>query len=149
VYSFVNDNTYKDNSLYGIYQSEALTRDKYIIYKQSIDSNIKTYLATIDGVTDGFWDYNVGKGEKYKYIVETMPNETSESVKSVSLETAYFANPNWNYWSICDIEKSLDYTEVSGVDIYIPSDTVFLMMGNINSGSINDNIKTIKYDTLG
>lgn len=149
VYSFVNNDTYKDGILYGTYQSSALTRDKYIIYRQSMQSDVKTFLATIDGVTDGVWDYNVGTGEKYKYIVETMPSNDADSVNAISLETPYFVNPNWAYWSICDIDKSLDVTQESGVDVYVPSDTVFMMKGNIDVGSINDNIKTIKYDTLG
>ena len=149
VYSFVNNNMYRNNSLCGIYQSDVLSRDKYNIYRQPIHSNVKTFLATIDGVTDGFWDYNLSKGEKYKYIVETMPSEKTQNINAVSLETPHFVNPNWTYWSICDIEKSLTTTENSGVDVFVPSDIVFMIKGNVNIGSINDNLNIIKYNTLG
>jgi hypothetical protein len=78
-----------------------------------------------------------------------MPSDQAINAYPISLETPYFVNPNWSYWSICDIEKSIEHTEDSNTDIYIPSDTVFLIKGNVNIGSINDNLKTIKYDTLG
>jgi hypothetical protein len=37
----------------------------------------------------------------------------------------------------------------SGVDVYKPSNQVFHIKANVDAGQINDNLKTIKYDTLG
>jgi hypothetical protein len=34
-------------------------------------------MATIDGVTNGFYDYNISGNQKYKYIVETDPSNDS------------------------------------------------------------------------
>jgi hypothetical protein len=33
--------------------------------------------------------------------------------------------------------------------MYVPNDSIFIMKNNVNIGSINDNLKTIKYNTLG
>ena len=35
------------------------------------------------------------------------------------------------------------------LDMYIPSDTLFLLKNNLNIGTINDNLNIIKYNTLG
>ena len=162
VYSFVNKDMYVNNHLYAKYKSKALSRDKYIIYKQIMGEDIKRYIATIGGVTDGFFDYNIENNVGYKYIVETNPanqnqsttstlfkNQSSDSVLPVSLETEYYVKPHWNYWSICDIDKNFDTSLESDTDIYIPSDQIFHLKGNVQIGDINDNLNIIKYNTLG
>ena len=137
-----------DDAIYGRYKSTTLARDKFIIYRQTIDDNIKTYLGTINGVTDGFYDYDVVNNKQYKYTVETNPGDTS-GAPSVSLELDHYLNPHWNYWSICDIEKDYEASEESQRDIYVPSDKVFIIKNNINVGAISDNLNIIKYNTLG
>lgn len=149
VYSFVNDILHEDNKIYGRYKSTALSKDKFVLYRQTINDNVKSYMATISNVTDGFYDYNIENNQKYKYTVETNPTNTNGDVSSVSLETDYYVNPHWNYWSICDIEKDYDASVDSQKDIYVPSDTVFIMKNNLNIGTISDNLNLIKYNTLG
>lgn len=152
LYSFVNNVLYNNNTLYGRYKSQALSRDKFILYKQLLNEDIKTYIATISNVTNGFYDYNINNGEQCKYIVETNPIDytgVSNDTPSVSLETDYYINPNWNYWSICDIEKHYDVSLESGKDVYVPSDTVFIIKNNLNISAISDNLNIIKYNTLG
>lgn len=149
VYSFANDMLCDGDLLYGRYKSQALSRDKFIIYRQILNENIKTYLGTINGITDGFYDYNITNEQKYKYTVETNPIDVGEDTPSVSLETDYYINPHWKYWSICDIEKDYDTSLESQKDIYIPSDTVFMIKNNLNIGAISDNLNIIKYNTLG
>ena len=155
VYSFVNNSMYNDGHISARYKSQALTRDKFIIYRQDDNNSNKTYLATINGVTDGFYDYNVANQQKYKYIVESNPADkkqdgsTEEELASVSLETEYFVAPHWQYWSICDIEKHEEVSEESMRDVYVPSDKVFLIKNNVEVGTINDNLNIIKYNTLG
>ena len=149
VYSFVNTLLCDDGVLYGRYKSQTLSRDRFIVYKQVLGNDIKTYVATISGITDGFYDYNINNKDKYKYIVETNPVDINGDAPSVSLETEYYLNPHWNYWSICDIEKNYDVSAESGAEIYVPSDTVFIMKNNLNIGAISDNLNIIKYNTLG
>ena len=157
VYTFVNDILCDPPMLYARYKSTALTRDVYSIYRQSIDSTIKTYLGTIDGVSDGFYDYNIASGEAYKYIVETQPNNTDASTYSgdksmppvVSLELDYYLCPQWKYWSICDIIKDNEYSINGIVEFYRPSDKVFLIKNNVEVGSITNNLNIISYNTLG
>lgn len=151
VFSFVNEDMYQQSKLYAKYKSKALSRDKFVVYRQNINDSTKQYVATIDNVTDGFYDYNIGSDEQYKYIVETNPADQKEVniAAQVSLETAAFIKPHWNYWSICDIVKDLDASAESEKDIYRPSDTIFMMKNNINAGSIDDNLNIIQYNTLG
>ena len=152
LFSFVNNDMYRDHYLYAKYKSKALSGDRFILYRQSVRDRAKKYMATISGVTNGFFDYNVGNNEQYKYIVETNPADIQNSdaqEMSVTLETSSFINPHWNYWSICDIEKNLSVSRESGVDIYVPSDTMFIMKNNIQAGSINDNLNIVQYNTLG
>lgn len=149
VYSFVNNVLCDETYLYGRYKSQTLSRDKFIIYRQASNENIKTYLGTIDGITDGFYDYNINNNQKYKYIVETNPVDTVGNAPSVSLETDYYLNPHWTSWSICDIEKDYDLSSENQKETYIPSDTVFIIKNNLNIGAINDNLNIIKYNTLG
>ena len=94
---------------------------------------------------------NGASNEKYKYIVETNPADKTDPTKSdsVSLDTLHYVNPHWKYWSICDVEKDMGASENSGVDVYIPSDTMFIIKGNVEAGPISDNIQVIKYNTLG
>ena len=147
VYSFVNDLLHEDNKIYGRYKSTALSKDKFVLYRQTINDNVKSYMATISNVTDGFYDYNVANGQKYKYIVEA--SSTNSSAPSVSLELDCYLNPYWKYWSICDIEKNYEVSENSSQEVYTPSDTVFIIKNNVNIGAINDNLNIIKYNTLG
>ena len=150
VYAFVNDTLCNNGVLYGRYKSQALSRDKFVIYKQSLHDNAKTYMATIEGITDGFYDYNLNNSDAYKYIVETSSVvDEGTTAPSVSLETDYYIRPHWSYWSICDIEKNYDVSEGDAQEVYTPSNTVFIMKNNINSGAISDNLNVIKYNTLG
>ena len=152
VFSFVGNDMYQNDILYAKYKSQALSRDKFILYRQSLTDKVKKYIATIDNVTNGFYDYNVSNNEKYKYTVETNPMDKTDdnaSEMSVTLETISFIKPHWNYWSICDIEKNLEASQESGADIYVPSDQVFIIKNNITAGSISNNLNIIKYNTLG
>jgi hypothetical protein len=63
VYSFVNDILCDEDKIYGRYKSSTLSNDEFVLYKQSINDNIKSYVATISNVVDGFYDYNVANGE--------------------------------------------------------------------------------------
>ena len=125
VFSFVGNDMYQNDILYAKYKSQALSRDKFILYRQSLTDKVKKYIATIDNVTNGFYDYNVSNNEKYKYTVETNPMDKTDdnaSEMSVTLGTISFIKPHWNYWSICDIEKNLEASQESGAEIYVPSD---------------------------
>ena len=149
VYSFVNSSMVSNDIMFARYQSKTLSRDKYVIYKIGINDKIKTYVGTITGVTSGFWDYNISSGEQYKYIVETSPEDVSDSQNSrsfVSLETETYIRPKWYYWSICDLERHETGDEST---LYVSSDTVFIIKNNIEPGSISDNLNVIKYNTLG
>ena len=97
VCSFVNGSMYDGVHVQARYQSQALARDKFILYRQDESNKNKTYLATIDGVTNGFSDYNVNSNGKYKYTVETSPNDKDDdnTSSSISLETPYFVSPSW------------------------------------------------------
>lgn len=149
-YSFVNNVLSSNESLYGRYKSSALSRDTFIIYRQAQGDNTKKYVGIISGVQDGFYDYDISSGQAYRYIVESSPVPSeSEMISSVSLETECHIHPYWKYWSICDIEKNIDASNISGKDIYVPSDTVFILKNNVKAGSISDNLNIIKYDTLG
>jgi hypothetical protein len=93
-------------TIFARYQSNALSRDKYVVYKMGINDKIKTYVGTISEVKSGFWDHNISSGEQYKYIVETSPQNSSDNINDsafVSLETQTYVSPKWQYWSICDL----------------------------------------------
>jgi hypothetical protein len=108
-FSFVNNDMYTNGILYAKYKSNALSRDNFVLYRQGVNDHVKRYIATINNVTNGFSDYNVGSNEKYKYTVETSPadKQNANEERAVTLETAAYINPHWNYWSLCDVEKDL------------------------------------------
>lgn len=125
------------NTLTAIYKLSSFGSNEFAVYRQSPNDNYKTYLGTVNGITNGIIDYGVASNKQYKYIIQPSPKDGG----NVSIQTNYL-NVHWNRWSIV----SLNYDIKN--DIYYPDNTVFTFRNNLSVGSISDNMNFIKYNTL-
>lgn len=125
------------NTLTAIYKLSSFGSNEFAVYRQSPNDNYKTYLGTVNGITNGIIDYGVASNKQYKYIIQPSPKDGG----NVSIQTNYL-NVHWNRWSIV----SLNYDIKN--DIYYPDNMVFTFRNNLSVGSISDNMNFIKYNTL-
>lgn len=125
------------NTLSAIYRLSSFSSNEFAIYRKSPNDSYKTYLGTVNGVSDGITDYGVASNKQYQYIIQPNPKDGG----NVSIQTNYL-NVHWNKWSIV----SLNYDIKN--DIYYPDNTVFTFRNNLSVGSISDNMNFVKYNTL-
>lgn len=125
------------NALSAIYRLSSFSSNEFAIYRQSPNDHYKTYLGTVNDISNGIIDYGVASNKQYQYIIQPNPKDGD----NVSIQTNYL-NVHWNRWSIV----SLNYDIKN--DIYYPDDTVFTFRNNLSVGSISDNMNFIKYNTL-
>ena len=125
------------NTLIAIYKLSSFGSNEFAIYRQSPNDSYKTYLGTVNNVSDGIIDYGVASNKQYQYIIQPNPKDGG----NVSIQTDYL-NVYWNKWSIVSLNYDIEN------DIYYPDDTVFTFRNNLSVGSISDNMNFIKYNTL-
>lgn len=125
------------NTLSAIYKLSSFASNEFAIYRKSPNDSYKTYLGTVNDVSDGITDYGVASNKQYQYIIQPNPKDGD----NISIQTNYL-NVHWNKWSIV----SLNYDIKN--DIYYPDNTVFTFRNNLSVGSISDNMNFIKYNTL-
>ena len=125
------------NTLSAIYKLSSFDSNEFAIYRQSPNDSYKTYLGTVNNVSDGIIDYGVASNKQYQYIIQPNPKDGG----NVSIQTDYL-NVHWNKWSIVSLNYDIEN------DIYYPDDTIFTFRNNLGVGSISDNINFIKYNTL-
>ena len=125
------------NTLSAIYRLSSFASNEFAIYRKSPNDSYKTYLGTVNDVSDGITDYGVASNKQYQYIIQPNPKDGD----NISIQTNYL-NVHWNKWSIV----SLNYDIKN--DIYYPDNTVFTFRNNLSVGSISDNMNFIKYNTL-
>ena len=125
------------NTLSAIYKLSSFDSNEFAIYRQSPNDSYKTYLGTVNNVSDGIIDYGVASNKQYQYIIQPNPKDGG----NVSIQTDYL-NVHWNKWSIVSLNYDIEN------DIYYPDDTIFTFRNNLGVGSISDNMNFIKYNTL-
>lgn len=122
------------------YVNPSLANQNVQLYKQT-GFNQKTwdYLGNFSASEPigGFIDSNVANHTPVRYMVCSSDNDSF-----ISFQTNYIQF-NWDKWSIQDIVFDVEN------QVYKTVGNIYLFRSNLESGDINANSNTIKYDSLG